>query len=71
MESRVVPGISETIVRSSSQSAFSSDDLPTFGRPRMETPISSVVRSTRATSSSRRRATISSSRSPVAMPCSA
>ena len=45
--------------------------MPTFGRPRMHTPISSVVRSTRATSSDRRRATISSSRSPVAMPCSA
>ena len=37
----------------------------------MTTPISSVVRSTRATSSARRRSTISSSRSPVPMPCSA
>ena len=31
--SRVVPAMSETITRSSPSSAFTSDDLPTFGRP--------------------------------------
>ena len=33
MASRVVPGMSDTIVRASPRSAFSSDDLPTLGRP--------------------------------------
>ena len=33
--SRVVPGTSETIMRSSWSSAFTSDDLPTFTRPAM------------------------------------
>ena len=48
IESRVVPGISETIVRGCPSSALSSDDLPTFGRPRIATPISSPRRSTRS-----------------------
>ena len=39
--SRVVPGTSETITRSSPRSAFRSDDLPTFGRPRIATRIAS------------------------------
>ena len=39
--SRVVPGTSETIVRSPPTIAFRSDDLPTFGRPRIATRIAS------------------------------
>ena len=39
--SRVVPGTSETITRSSPTSAFRSDDFPTFGRPRIATRIAS------------------------------
>ena len=35
--SRVVPGISLTIDRSSRSSRLSSDDLPTLGRPTMAT----------------------------------
>ncbi len=35
MASRVVPGISLTMARSSPSSWFSSDDLPTLGRPTM------------------------------------
>ncbi len=35
IESRVVPATGLTIVRSVPSSAFSSDDLPTFGRPRI------------------------------------
>ena len=41
IESRVVPGTSETITRSRPTSAFRSDDLPTFGRPRIATLIAS------------------------------
>ena len=41
IESRVVPGMSETITRSSPSSAFSRLDLPTFGRPRIATRIAS------------------------------
>ncbi len=41
IESRVVPGTSETITRSRPSSAFRSDDLPTFGRPRIATRIAS------------------------------
>ena len=33
MASRVVPGMAETMLRSSPRSALSSEDLPTFGRP--------------------------------------
>ena len=39
--SRVVPGTSETITRSSPSSAFRRLDLPTFGRPRIATRIAS------------------------------
>ena len=41
IESRVVPGTSETIVRSAPIKALKSDDLPTFGRPRIATRIAS------------------------------
>ena len=41
IESRVVPGCSETITRSSPSSALSRLDLPTFGRPRIATRIAS------------------------------
>src|SRR5215208_3556986 len=42
IESRVVPGISETIVRSWPTRALTSDDFPTFGRPTIATvPTSS------------------------------
>ena len=37
MASRVVPGTSDTMTRSRPRSAFSSEDLPTFGRPRIAT----------------------------------
>ena len=40
--SRVVPGTSETITRSRPTSRLRSDDLPTFGRPRIATRIASV-----------------------------
>src|SRR5581483_7179559 len=40
--SRVVPGMSETITRSWPSRALSRPDLPTFGRPRMATPIASA-----------------------------
>ena len=33
MESRVVPGISDTMTRSAPTSAFTREDFPTFGRP--------------------------------------
>ena len=36
-----------TITRGDPISALNSDDLPTFGRPRIATPISSATRSTR------------------------
>ena len=39
--SRVVPGVSLTIERSSFSSRFSSDDLPTFGRPTIAIAVSS------------------------------
>ena len=39
--SRVVPGVSETITRSSPRSAFTRLDLPTLGRPRIATRIAS------------------------------
>ena len=40
--SRVVPGMSLTIDRSSRSIRFSNDDLPTLGRPTMATAIGSV-----------------------------
>ena len=43
--SRVVPGISLTIERSSFSSRLSSDDLPTFGRPTIAIAVSSEVSS--------------------------
>ena len=67
--SRVVPGTSETITRSCPRSAFSSDDLPTFGRPRIATRIASSP--TCACPSPGSSSTIRSSRSPVPWPCSA
>ena len=39
-ESRVVPGTSETIIRSSLQSRLTSDDLPALGRPTIATAVS-------------------------------
>ena len=65
--SRVVPGISLTIDRSSCSSRLSSDDLPTFGRPTIATAVSSGRRPALPASRARRasRATISSSRSPT------
>ena len=39
-ESLVVPGTSETIIRSSLSSRFTSDDLPAFGRPTIATAVS-------------------------------
>ena len=46
--SRVVPGWSATITRARPRIAFSSDDLPTLGRPRMATRISSSSTTGRA-----------------------
>ena len=64
--SRVVPGTSETITRSSPSSAFRSDDFPTLGRPRIATRIASspTIPSSRPGSCE----TTSSSRSPVPWP---
>ena len=42
--SRVVPGSSLTITRSSRTSRLTSDDLPTFGRPTMAIAVSSVAK---------------------------
>src|SRR5213078_4488570 len=67
--SRVVPGWSETITRSSPSSAFSRLDLPTFGRPRIATRIAASVTAGRPRPGSR--ATIESSRSPVPWPWAA
>ena len=69
IESRVVPGTSETITRSRPTSAFRSDDLPTFGRPRIATLIASSPTGRSPWPGSR--ATISSRRSPEPWPCSA
>ena len=67
--SRVVPGTSETITRSSPRSAFRRLDLPTFGRPRIATRIASSPTAVGPLPGSR--ATIASSRSPVPWPCRA
>ena len=56
--SRVVPGTSLTMTRSSPRSALSSDDLPTFGRPTI------AMRGTRSVSSSRIRRLVARSPSP-------
>ncbi len=73
--SRVVPGVGATITRGRPRMAFTSDDLPTFGRPRMATRISSSASapspSSPSTSGGGSRSTIASSRSPVPRPCSA
>ena len=69
MESRVVPGTSDTMTRSRPTSAFRSDDLPTFGRPRIATLIASSPTGRSARPGSR--PTISSRRSPEPCPCSA
>ena len=63
--SRVVPAISDTITLSSPTMAFTSDDLPTFGRPitAIRAAWSSPGASASATSSDTR-----SSRSPVPSP---
>ena len=67
--SRVVPGTSDTITRSSPRIAFSRLDLPTFGRPRIATRIASSP--TCDGPAPGNRATTASSRSPVPWPCSA
>ena len=56
-------------MRSSPISALKSDDLPTFGRPRIATRIASSPTAGRASPMSSSRATTSSSRSPVPWPC--
>ena len=67
--SRVVPGTSETMTRSSPTSRFRSEDLPTFGRPRMATrTAASSTSGGRSGASSRSRSTTSSRRSPVPCP---
>src|SRR5512133_3194532 len=65
--SRVVPGTSETITRSSPRRAFRRLDLPTFGRPRMATRIASSPTSCGPLPGSM--VTTASSRSPVPWPC--
>ena len=59
--SRVVPGRSVTIARSSRSSALSSEDLPTFGRPAMTTLRPSCA--TRPLRSSQARRSVSQSAS--------
>jgi hypothetical protein len=69
MASRVVPASGETITRSRPRKAFTSDDLPTFGRPmtaRRTTSSSSSGSSSPGPSSTSR-----SSRSPVPSPWAA
>ena len=68
--SRVVPGHFVTIVRSAPISALKSDDLPTFGRPRIATRIASSSGHVTAPTSPGSRSSTSSSRSPVFEPCS-
>ena len=60
--------LESTIVRSSPTSLLKSDDLPTFGRPRIATRIASPATVRDASIRQPRRAT-SSSRSPVFEPC--
>src|SRR6266545_1635386 len=67
--SLVVPGVSETITRSWPRIAFSRLDFPTFGRPRIATPIASSLTASRPVPGSL--ATIASRRSPVPWPCTA
>ncbi len=64
--SRVVPGTSETIARSSFKSAFSSDDLPTLGWP--ISASASCGSSSLEGSSGGNFSTIASSKSPVPSP---
>jgi hypothetical protein len=71
--SRVVPGISLTIIRSSRSKRLTSDDLPAFGRPTIAMPTSafSGADAARGDAFTRSCSTIASSRSPVPSPCSA
>ena len=69
IESRVVPGTSETMTRSPPTSALRSDDFPTFGRPRIATLIASSPTGRSLWPGSR--PTISSRRSPEPCPWSA
>ena len=83
MASRVVPGMSCTIERSSPSSRLKSVDLPTLGRPMMATrgvpgvrsalaaqPLArDVVGTPRPSRPGGKRPTTSSSRSPVPRPC--
>ena len=68
MASRVVPGSAATTKRSSPNSWFTSDDLPTLGRPTTATWIASVSGSSSAGGSS---ATMRSSKSPELFPTAA
>ena len=72
MASRVVPEIGETTARSSAASRFSSDDLPTFGRPMMAMRIGPLSSSSISIAESA--GTISpmmSNSSSIPSPCSA
>ena len=68
MLSRVVPATSLTITRSWPEILFSSEDLPTFGRPMSARRTTS---SSASSSSSGSSSTTRSSRSPVPRPCAA
>ncbi len=70
--SRVVPGRSCTIMRSSPRSALRIELLPTFGRPMMQKAGSRSSESSSSTSSiSGRLSTSRSRKSPMPRPCSA
>ena len=70
--SRVVPGASCTIERSSPMRRLNSVDFPTFGRPRIATRTSPTSSSDASASvGSGKRPTTASRRSPVRLPCSA
>ena len=66
MESRVVPAMSVTMLRSSPKRALVSDDLPTLGRPTMV--MRGKSSSTSALASSGRAARMASIMSPVPLP---
>ena len=70
-ESRVVPGTSETIIRSSRSNRLTSDDLPAFGRPTIATAVSRCSGSWVTRGAFGTCARMASINSPTPTPCSA
>mmetsp|Transcript_4880 Transcript_4880/g.10757 ORF Transcript_4880/g.10757 Transcript_4880/m.10757 type:complete len:253 (+) Transcript_4880:845-1603(+) len=69
MTSRVVPAMSETMARSARARRLSSDDLPTFGFPRIAMRNGSSSSSSAPTALCGRGLTSASIRSPIPVPC--